>query len=48
MIARLNKAAMEHVVFIPTGFYFGYQAWRSNLEGIANGPLPWFWGVKKA
>jgi peptide/nickel transport system substrate-binding protein len=47
-IARLNKAAMEHVVFIPTGFYYGYQAWRSNLEGIANGPLPWFWGVKKA
>jgi peptide/nickel transport system substrate-binding protein len=48
VIARLNKAAMDHVVFIPTGFYFGYQAWRSNLEGIANGPLPWFWGVKKA
>jgi len=48
IIARLNKAAMEHVVFIPTGFYYGYQAWRSNLEGISNGPLPWFWGVKKA
>jgi peptide/nickel transport system substrate-binding protein len=47
-IARLNKAAMEHVVFIPTGFYYGFQAWRSNLDGIANGPLPWFWGVKKA
>jgi peptide/nickel transport system substrate-binding protein len=47
-IARLNKAAMDHVVFIPTGFYYGFQAWRSNLDGIANGPLPWFWGVKKA
>jgi peptide/nickel transport system substrate-binding protein len=47
-IARLNKAAMDHVVFIPTGFYYGFQAWRSNLDGIANGPLPWFWGVKKS
>ena len=48
MIARLNKAAMEHVIYIPTGFYYGYQAWRSNLDGVGNGPLPWFWGVKKA
>ncbi len=47
IIANANKAAMEHVVYIPTGFYYGYQAWRSNLEGIVNGPLPWFWGVKK-
>ncbi len=39
---------MEHVTYIPTGFYYAYQAWRSNLEGVANGPLPWFWGVKKA
>ena len=48
MIARLNKAAMENVIYIPTGFYFGYQAWRTNLEGVGDGPLPWFWGVKKA
>jgi len=48
IIARANKAAMEHVVYIPTGFYLGYQAWRSNLEGITSGPLPWFWGVTKA
>jgi peptide/nickel transport system substrate-binding protein len=48
IIARVNKASMEHVTYIPTGFYFGYQAWRSNVDGIASGPLPWFWGVKKA
>jgi len=39
---------MESVVFIPIGHYKSYQAWRGNVEGIANGPLPWFWGVKKA
>ena len=47
-VAAVNKAAMESVVFIPTGFYYGFQAWRSNVEGIVGGPLPWFWGVKKA
>ena len=48
ILSRVNKAAMENVTYIPTGFYYSYQAWRSNLEGIANGPLPWFWGVKKS
>jgi peptide/nickel transport system substrate-binding protein len=47
IIARVNKLAMDHVVYIPTGFYYSYQAWRSNISGIVNGPLPWFWGVKK-
>ena len=48
IVAKVNKAAMEHATYIPTGFYFGYQAWRTSLDGIANGPLPWFWNVKKA
>jgi peptide/nickel transport system substrate-binding protein len=48
VIARLNRAAMEHVVYVPTGFYYGYQAWRSNVSGIVKGPLPFFWGVAKA
>jgi peptide/nickel transport system substrate-binding protein len=47
-VARLNKAAMENVVYIPTGFYYAYQAWRSNVSGIVGGPLPFFWGVSKA
>ena len=38
VIARLNKAAMEHVVYVPTGFYYGYQAWRSNVERRRQGP----------
>ena len=44
----INKAAMEEVVYIPTGFFYSYQAWRKNLSGITSGPLPWFTGVKKA
>jgi peptide/nickel transport system substrate-binding protein len=46
-IAATNKAAMEDVVYIPTGFFYSYQAWRKNVTGIVGGPLPWFAGVKK-
>ncbi len=46
-MAEINRASMESVTWIPTGFYKSFQAWRSNIDGIANGPLPWFWGVKK-
>lgn len=45
---RLNKAAVENVVYAPTGFYLGYQAWRKNVTGVTSGPLPFFWGVSKA
>ncbi|RYE33966.1 MAG: ABC transporter substrate-binding protein [Hyphomicrobiales bacterium] len=46
-IARLNKAAVDNVVFAPTGFYLSYQAWRKNITGVVSGPLPFFWDVKK-
>jgi peptide/nickel transport system substrate-binding protein len=47
-MARLNKAAVENVVFAPTGFFLGYQAWRKNVTGVTSGPLPFFWNVAKA
>jgi peptide/nickel transport system substrate-binding protein len=47
-IRRLNKAALDFVVYAPTGFFLGYQAWRKNVSGIVKGPLPFFWNVSKA
>ncbi|HEY8564484.1 MAG TPA: ABC transporter substrate-binding protein [Beijerinckiaceae bacterium] len=44
---RLNKAALEDVVYAPTGFFLTYQAWRKNVAGVTKGPLPFFWGVSK-
>jgi len=44
---RLNKAALDEVVYAPTGFFLGYTAWRKTISGIAKGPLPFFWGVSK-
>jgi peptide/nickel transport system substrate-binding protein len=46
-IEGLNVAAMEDVVYIPTGFFKFYQAWRSNLSGIIKAPFPVFWDVSK-
>jgi peptide/nickel transport system substrate-binding protein len=48
VINRLNKAALDNVVFAPTGFFLGYQAWRANVSGIVKGPLPFFWGISKS
>jgi peptide/nickel transport system substrate-binding protein len=46
-IARLNKAGLENVIYAPTGFFMGYQAWRKNVSGIVKGPIPFPWGVSK-
>jgi peptide/nickel transport system substrate-binding protein len=46
-IARLNKAALDQVVYAPTGFFLQYQAWRKNVSGVVKGPLPFFWGITK-
>ncbi len=45
---KINSEAIEHVVYAPTGFFLGYQAWRRNVSGITKGPLPFFWGVSKS
>ncbi|MFC7736001.1 ABC transporter substrate-binding protein [Roseomonas sp. GCM10028921] len=47
-MAELNKAAMDHVIYAPTGFFTFYTAWRRNVSGIVKGPLPFFWGVSKS
>jgi peptide/nickel transport system substrate-binding protein len=47
VIGKINRAALENVVYAPTGFFLGYQAWRRNVSGIQKGPLPFFWGVSK-
>jgi peptide/nickel transport system substrate-binding protein len=44
---RLSHAAFDHVVYAPLGFFLQYQAWRKNVTGIVQGPLPFFWGVSK-
>ena len=47
IVGRLNAAAIDGVVYAPTGFFKGYQAWRKNLTGVVSGPVPLFWDVSK-
>jgi peptide/nickel transport system substrate-binding protein len=44
---RLNKAALDYVVYAPLGWYPMHQAWCKNVTGIVPGPLPFFWNVSK-
>ncbi len=44
---RLNKAALDNAIYVPLGWYLRHFAWRKNVAGIAQGPLPFFWGVSK-
>jgi peptide/nickel transport system substrate-binding protein len=44
---RLNKAALDQVVYAPLGWYLRHTAWRKNVSGVAQAPLPFFWGVSK-
>ncbi len=47
-IEAVNRASMEFVTYIPTGFFLTYQAWRKSLSGVVKAPFPVFWGVQKA
>jgi peptide/nickel transport system substrate-binding protein len=44
---RLNKAALDHVIYAPLGWYLRHYAWRKTLTGVTQGPMPFFWGVSK-
>jgi peptide/nickel transport system substrate-binding protein len=44
---RLNKAALDHVLYAPLGVCLRHYAWRQNVTGIGEAPLPLFWGVSK-
>jgi peptide/nickel transport system substrate-binding protein len=45
---EINKAAMEFVPYLQTGFFQMKQAWRSDISGVVKAPFPVFWDVKKA
>jgi peptide/nickel transport system substrate-binding protein len=45
---RINRAAIDHVIQAPLGFFVQHQAWRKTITGITKGPMPFFWGVSKA
>jgi peptide/nickel transport system substrate-binding protein len=48
IVRRLNRLALDHVVYAPLGVMLRHYAWRRNVSGIVQAPLPLFWGVSKS
>jgi peptide/nickel transport system substrate-binding protein len=48
IVRRLNRLAIDHVVYAPLGVLMRHYAWRKSVSGIVQAPLPLFWGVNKA
>lgn len=45
--AALQARAFESVPFVPLGQFIQPTAFRRNVQGIINAPVPFFWGVSK-
>lgn len=45
--AQMQEEAFATVPFIPLGQFHAYSAYRANLSGIVNSPIPVFWGIEK-
>ncbi|MBC9177595.1 ABC transporter substrate-binding protein [Pseudoroseomonas ludipueritiae] len=43
---QLQRAALEDVVYLPTGQYFQDSAWRSDIRDVVQGTFV-FWGVRR-
>jgi peptide/nickel transport system substrate-binding protein len=43
---QLQRAALEEVIYLPTGQYFQNSAWRSDIRDVVKGTFV-FWGVRR-
>ena len=44
---KIQMIAYEEGMYAPIGQYFVPTAWSSNLEGVLDGPAPFFWNISK-
>lgn len=47
LAAEIQKVAYEEGVYAPIGQYFVPSAWSAQLEGVLDGPAPFFWNISK-
>jgi peptide/nickel transport system substrate-binding protein len=47
IVRRLNRLAVDYVLYAPLGVLMRHYAWRRSVSGIVQAPLPLFWGVSK-
>jgi hypothetical protein len=44
---QIQQRAFEFVPYIPTGQLVGRRAFRKNLAGVLEAPLPFLWNIEK-
>ena len=47
LAAEIQKIAYEKGVYAPIGQYFVPTAWSNSIEGVLDGPVPFFWNITK-
>ena len=47
LAAEIQKIAYEEGVYAPIGQYFVPTAWSNSIEGVLDGPVPFFWNITK-
>ncbi|MEM6486686.1 MAG: ABC transporter substrate-binding protein [Pseudomonadota bacterium] len=45
--AEIQRIAFEQVMYVPLGQYRTPTAWRSEISGVLDGPVPVFWNITK-
>ncbi len=44
---QLQELAYDEVMYVPVGEYIVPASWSTNLEGVLDGPAPFFWNITK-
>ena len=44
---QLQELAYDEVMYVPLGEYIVPASWSTNLEGVLDGPAPFFWNITK-
>ncbi|MFO7855427.1 MAG: ABC transporter substrate-binding protein [Paracoccaceae bacterium] len=44
---EIQRIAYDEVMYVPLGQYFVETAWRDELDGVLDGPAPFFWNIAK-
>ncbi len=47
IVEELQQELYEFVPYVPTGQYYQPVAYRDNLEGVLEAPVPFFWNISK-
>ncbi len=45
--AQIQAHVYENGYYAPIGQYFVFTAWSNNLEGVLEGPAPFFWNISR-